>query len=78
MAKKKLDIDFGKAFQELEETAAWFERGEPDVEEGLKRFAAAMDIAATLKTHLEEAQNRVREIRAAHEVAEASKDEEAD
>jgi exodeoxyribonuclease VII small subunit len=77
MAKKKLDTDFGKAFQELEETATWFERGEPDVEEGLKRFAKAMEIASTLKSYLEEAQNRVREIRAAHEgESTESKDEE--
>lgn len=66
MAKKKWDKDFGKAFAELDETAAWFERGEPDVEEGLKRFAAAMEIATALKTYLQEAQNRVNEIRASN------------
>ncbi len=65
MAKKKMDKDFGKAFAELDETAAWFERGEPDVEEGLKRFATAMETAAMLKGYLQEAQNRVNEIRAA-------------
>ena len=78
MAKKKIDIDFGKSFQELEDIAAWFERGEPDVEEGLKRFATAMEIASVLKTHLEEAQNRVHEIRAAHDGSSVAKDEETD
>lgn len=74
MAKKKWDKDFGKAFEELDETAAWFERGEPDVEEGLKRFASAMETAAALKTYLQDAQNRVNEIRAASN-AETKKEE---
>jgi exonuclease VII small subunit len=73
MAKKKMDKDFGKAFAELDETAAWFERGEPDVEEGLKRFATAMETAAMLKGYLQDAQNRVNEIRAASSL---EKDEE--
>ncbi len=61
-----MDKDFAKAFAELEETAAWFERGEPDVEEGLKRFASAMEIASSLRTYLQDAQNRVNEIKALH------------
>lgn len=65
MTKKKWDKDFTKAFVELDETAAWFERGEPDVEEGLKRFASAMEIATVLKMYLQDAQNQVNEIRAA-------------
>ena len=64
MPKKKPDTDFRKAFTELDETVAWFERGEPDVEEGLKRFTVATETAAALKMYLQEARNRVNEVRA--------------
>lgn len=79
MAKKKLELDFTKAFAELDETTAWFERGEPDVEEGLKRFASAMETAGALRVYLQEAQNRVNEIRAANTlIGDQEEDEEDD
>lgn len=70
-----MDKDFSKAFAELDETAAWFERGELDVEEGLKRFATAMETATTLKAYLQEAQNRVNEIRDSTTNEEGKRDE---
>jgi exodeoxyribonuclease VII small subunit len=66
MPKKKPDIDFAKAFQELEETATWFERGELDIDEGLKRFKSAMETASILKECLADAENQVKEIREQH------------
>jgi exodeoxyribonuclease VII small subunit len=78
MPKKKMDKDFSKAFAELDETAAWFERGELDVEEGLKRFASAMETATTLKAYLQEAQNRVNEIRASNAIEIDNTEEEED
>ncbi|MCC7523059.1 exodeoxyribonuclease VII small subunit [Candidatus Uhrbacteria bacterium] len=63
MAKKKGDIDFAKSFTELEQIAAWFEEGEPDLEQGLKRYERASELAAGLKAKLDEAENRIKEIK---------------
>lgn len=63
MAKKKTDIDFAKAFTELEQIAAWFEEGEPDLEQGLKRYERASELASALKDRLDEAENRIKEIK---------------
>lgn len=63
MPKKQELPDFGKAFQELEETALWFEQGEPDLDKGLAKFERAMALAKHLKKRLLEAENRVKEIR---------------
>ncbi len=67
MPKKKNDeLDFGKAFQELEELAQWFEQGEPDLDRALAKFERAMTLTTFLKTRLAETENRVKEIRLAH------------
>ncbi len=63
MAKKKSDIDFASNFQELEEIARWFERGEPDLEQGLQKFARATELANGLRERLTEAENVIKEIR---------------
>lgn len=62
--KKDLkEIDVAKGFAELEEISGWFERGEADVDSGLQKFERAMLIADTLKKKLDEAENKVREIK---------------
>lgn len=61
--KKKTDMDFSKGFAELEEIAAWFEQGEPDLEEGMKKYERASELAKVLKARLDEAENKIKEIR---------------
>jgi len=63
MPKKKTDIDFSKGFAELEEIAAWFEQGEPDLEQGLKKFERAGELSKALRLRLEEAENKMKEIK---------------
>lgn len=64
MAKKTSpEIDLSHGFEELEEIAGWFERGETDVDEGLKKFERAMQIADILKKKLSVAENRIKEIK---------------
>jgi exodeoxyribonuclease VII small subunit len=63
MAKKKLETDFGKGFTELEEIAAWFEQGEPDLDAGLKKFERAMELSKTLRERLTQAENTIKEIK---------------
>lgn len=69
MAPKKdsKDIDVAKGFQELEDIAGWFERGETDLDKGLEKFERAMQIADVLKKRLSEAENKVKEIKKKYE-----------
>lgn len=63
MTKTTKKIDVAKGFDELESIAAWFEKGDGDLDEGLVKFSRAMEIANTLKTRLDEAENVIKEIK---------------
>jgi exodeoxyribonuclease VII small subunit len=67
--KESKKIDVAKGFEELEEIAAWFEKGDGGLDEGLKRFERAMTLAGALKTRLDEAENVIREIKKRFDVA---------
>jgi len=56
-------VDVAKGFHELEEIAAWFEEGDGDLDQGLKKFERAMMVAETLKKRLDEAENTIQEIK---------------
>jgi len=60
MAKKQ---SFAKLFEDLEQVAAYFEREDVDVEEGIKKFEEGMELAAQCKVRLTEIENKVVEIR---------------
>lgn len=62
MSKKKSD-DFGKAFKELEELAEWFEKEEPDLDKGLKKFERAMELASQCRDQLSKAEQKINEIK---------------
>ncbi len=61
MAKKS--SSFGEAFQELEEITAWFERGDVDLDEGLKKFERGLELAGICKGKLSEVENKVIELK---------------
>lgn len=61
MAKAK--INFQKAFEELEMIMEWFERGETDLDEGLKKFERGLELASACKEKLSEIDNKVTEIK---------------
>lgn len=61
--KESKDIDLSKGFEELEEISAWFETGETDLDEGVRKFERAMIIADALKKRLTMAENKVKEIK---------------
>lgn len=61
MAKKKIDI--AAAYQELEDLARWFERGEPDLDKGLKHFERARELVQALQERLQEAEQKIRQVR---------------
>ena len=60
---KKASADFGKAFTELEELAAWFENEEPDLDKGLQKFERAMELAAQCREQLSKAEQKINEIK---------------
>ena len=63
LKKEGKEIDVAKGFAELEEISTWFERGEADVDTGLQKFERAMLVADALKKKLDEAENKVKEIK---------------
>lgn len=79
MAKKAgiadKSFDFGKAYKELEDIIAWFEREEVDLEEGLRRFERGLELAKGCKERLKDVENKVVEIKARFGAAEAADDQ---
>ena len=63
MTKSSNDFDFGASLAELEQITAWFEGENIDLDEGLIKFERGMELAAKLKAHLAETQNRVEKIK---------------
>ncbi len=66
MAKAK--ESFSKAFEELESITEWFEAGEVDLDEGLKKFERGLALAKTCKEKLNEVEIKVRELKQKFEV----------
>ncbi|MDD5218470.1 MAG: exodeoxyribonuclease VII small subunit [Candidatus Omnitrophica bacterium] len=64
--KAKKTVDVAKAFTELESIAEWFEKGESDLDVGLKKYERAMELAEVLRERLEQAENKVTEIQKKH------------
>ncbi len=65
MPKQK--INFQKAFEELEMITEWFERGDVDLDEGLKKFERGLELASACKEKLSEFENKVKEIKLKYE-----------
>ncbi len=64
MATKKKEVNFAKAFEELEEITAWFDSEENlDLDKGLEKFEKGLELANELKKKLSEVENKVEEIK---------------
>ena len=64
MSAKKKTANFAQGFQELEEIAKWFDGEEQlDLDDGLKKFERALELASELKHKLAEVENQVEEIK---------------
>ncbi len=62
MSTKK-EINFAKAFEELEQITEWFERDGADLDEGLKKFERGLELAKMCKEKLSEVENKVEAIK---------------
>jgi exodeoxyribonuclease VII small subunit len=60
---------FEPALIELEEITAWFESSEADLDQGLARFERGMELAAQLKEHLAQVENKIEKIKQKFEPA---------
>ncbi len=58
MASKK-QAAFAEQFAELEEITRWFERGDVDLDEGLKKYERGLALAAVCRDRLKEIENTV-------------------
>lgn len=59
----KTKLNFQKAIEELESITEWFEKGEVDLDEGLKKFERALELASACKEKMDEFDNKVKEIK---------------
>lgn len=60
-AKKEKD-SFAAQYQELEKLVSWFESGEVDLEEGVKKLAAGSELVKKMKQHLKTVENKIKEL----------------
>ncbi len=60
MAKKQT---FQEAMAELDEIATWFAQEETDLDEGIKKFARGLELAAACRTKLSEVENTVTKLK---------------
>lgn len=63
MTPKAKQVNFSKAFEELEQITEWFEQGDVDLDEGLKKFERGLELAKACKEKLSEVENKVKEIK---------------
>jgi len=63
---KSTKFDVSKAFKELETITEWFEGENADLDEGLKKYERAMELAENLRKQLETAENKITEIQKKH------------
>ncbi len=68
------DIDFAKSLKELESITQWFESEEVDLDQALVKFERGMELAALLKEHLSQVQNKVEKIKQKFSAPLASED----
>ncbi|HCC21905.1 exodeoxyribonuclease VII small subunit [Candidatus Uhrbacteria bacterium RIFOXYC2_FULL_47_19] len=56
-------VDFGQCYAELEQIIDWFDTGEIDLDEGLKKFERGLDLAQKCRERLAEVETRVNELK---------------
>lgn len=68
MATKKQAL-FAEQFSELEEITRWFERGDADLDEGLKKYERGLALASQCRARLQEIENTVISLKKQYEAA---------
>ncbi len=68
------EFDFAAKLKELEDITTWFETSDINLTQALQKFEKGMELAASLKQHLQNVENRVVKIKKRFE-SEVSLDE---
>lgn len=58
-AKENKKINFAKSYAELEKVMAWFEKGDVNLEEGLKKFEEGSVLVKDLQQYLRTMENKI-------------------
>lgn len=61
--KESKKFNFAQAYADLQETVEWFEKGEVDLEEGIKKFEEGLKLVGELKKYLQTVENKVKQIK---------------
>lgn len=56
------DLNFGKALEEIEEIAQWFERGDVDLELAIEKYRRGMGLLKKCKERLQNVENELLDI----------------
>lgn len=67
MSSKTKTQSFAKAFEDLEEITRWFESGDMDLDEGLKKFERGLELSKFCQEQLAQVENKVKEIKMKYE-----------
>jgi exodeoxyribonuclease VII small subunit len=65
MSTKKVSkaLDLAHSFAELEQITEWFENDKGNIDQGLVHFERAMQLAEELKQRLDQAENKIRDMK---------------
>ncbi|MCX6779071.1 MAG: exodeoxyribonuclease VII small subunit [Candidatus Magasanikbacteria bacterium] len=75
-AKASNKVNFSKSYNELQKIVEWFEKGNVDLEDGVKKFEEGIALVQDLKKYLSNVENKVKQIKIKFEKGETvSKDE---
>lgn len=74
--KASTKINFAKSYSDLQKIVEWFEKGEVDLEEGVKKFEEGLKLVGGLKRYLQNVENRVRQIKEKFANVEEAEEEE--
>ncbi|MBI5022840.1 MAG: exodeoxyribonuclease VII small subunit [Candidatus Magasanikbacteria bacterium] len=63
LAKTTSKINFAKSYDELQKLVEWFEKGDVDLEEGVKKFEEGIKLVGELKKYLGNIEAKVKQIK---------------
>jgi len=56
-------FNFSKSYQDLEKIVEWFEKGDFDLEEGIKKFEDGAKLVTELKDYLAKMEIKIKELK---------------
>lgn len=60
---EKKEFNFTEAFKEIEQINEWFQQGDIDLDEALRKYKRGMELIEQCKKRLKQAENKFKEIK---------------